>query len=274
MAMHSGFSVRLEGVEFSWDSKTRWRFEDLHLDLASLNRRLPIVGRTGSGKSTLLYVIAAMKWPTSGRITWQLPSGETQSWIAETDSSEQIRAWNALRSRHFGFAFQDGTLLPFLTVGENLQYPLIRAGVSRRKAGQRARQQLSDVLLDHEKTEIEDILRKFPRTLSGGQRQRAALAQAMVRDPLVLFADEPTGNLDLKTQREVMQCVMSWLEGLSDRAFVWVTHHEDDAAIYGARRSLEVFHPKSGAETAYHWIEVDKRRRSPIGFSSSPGMAG
>lgn len=252
------FLLTLKDLEFSWTSDTTWRFPELTLDFRDLNWRLPIIGRTGFGKSTLLYVIAAMKRQSRGTITWQFPRQTPISWSGSRSGWGKARQWHALRSRWFSFAFQDSTLLPYLTVEENLVYPLRHAGVTLGEARARARQTLHSMLLPQEK--INEFLHRYPGTLSGGQRQRVALAKAMVREPAVLFADEPTGSLDHETRNEVMERVMGWLAARrGQRAFVWVTHHKDDPWNYDAPKALRVNHPNDPVpfrmEQTRHGIE-------------------
>lgn len=234
------FEVVLDDVRYSWNNRDIWRV-DARLDFRKLRGRVPVVGRSGNGKTTLLYIIAGLKWPLSGTITWRLSDGSEWSW--GRSGALPVRAdWAAFR-RRIGFAFQDSTLLPHLTVGENLRYPLILDGVPRRDAEMKARDILDRMLIDHERKDrwvVDDMLAKFPMQLSGGQRKRAALAQAMMRDPDVLFADEPAGSLDHKTAAEVRLCILGWLDRLpGQRAFVWVTHHRSDPAEYGAEAEIE-----------------------------------
>lgn len=251
----SNFYAILRGVEISWDGETTWNFPELEIDFTALNWRLPIIGRTGCGKSTLLYVLAAMKRQSAGAINWKLP-GRPKAiiWNGTIASGADARAWHGARNECFSFAFQESALLPYLTVEENLLYPLLHAGLDLRSATTRVEQTLETVLVPQRES-MKEMRCRFPRTLSGGQRQRFALAKAMAREPAVLFADEPTGSLDFETRAEVMQRVVDWLDAKpGQRAFVWVTHHRDDPATYGAPWALQVNHP--GQEKPFIWQDV------------------
>jgi putative ABC transport system ATP-binding protein len=249
------FGVRLENVDISWGAvDARWHYRDLAIDFATLNYRLPIVGLTGGGKSTLLYVLAAIKWADAGTITWQLPGEAPKVWQGDQDRRHRTRAWHALRTQHFGFTFQDGTLLPFLKVRENLEYPLLRAGRNKVQAAAEAASRLEKILVGDET--VAAILAKFPRELSGGQRRRVALAKAMVRNPTVLFADEPTASLDACSRADVMTCVMAWLTEANhckQRAVVWVTHDEQAPLMYDARSVLRIRPSDLNQSAPYKW---------------------
>ena len=143
-----------------------------------------LVGRSGSGKSTLLNLIGGIDVPTAGEI---LVDG-----LALARATESTRT--LFRRRHVGFVFQFFNLIPTLTVGENLRLPLELNGRPRETARARVRSVLADVgLVDRESA--------FPEHLSGGEQQRVAVARALVHEPLLVLADEPTGNLDLDTGR-------------------------------------------------------------------------
>jgi len=163
-----------------------------------------IVGASGAGKSTLLALLAGLDVPTSGR-----------SWLAGRDLTafdEDGRA--ALRARHVGFVFQSFHLVPSLTALENVMLPLELA--RRRDARAAAREVLARVGLG-ERTG------HYPRQLSGGEQQRVAIARAFVTRPDVLFADEPTGNLDAATGARIMDLLFG-LNAASGTTLVLVTH--------------------------------------------------
>ena len=149
---------------------------------------LAIMGRSGSGKSTMLNIIGCLDRPTAGRY---LVGGRDVSEFNDRDLSD-------VRGRQIGFIFQSFNLIPQLTVLENLEVPLLyqdKVGPeSRAKADKLARRVGLDGRLDHKPTE-----------LSGGQQQRVAIARSMMNDPLFLLADEPTGNLDSKTEQEILE---------------------------------------------------------------------
>lgn len=215
------------------------------------NNKLPLMGRTGSGKSTLLNLMSAMDLPVQGTVSWTFPDGEAIKWDRRGLTSATA---SMLRSKYFGFAFQDSTLIPHLNVLDNLCYPLQLKRVSQRDAISRAQERLDAVLIDNE--EVSDISMRYPSQLSGGQRQRVALAQAMIHDPNVLFADEPTGSLDSITRRQVMRVLYNWVDEEPDRrSMLWVTHHDTDPAEAGLTKRLFIDDgicdwdpPLSGAE--------------------------
>lgn len=148
---------------------------------------LAIMGQSGCGKSTLLQLIGALETPTGGRIIFDGAD------LAQMND----RALSRFRNRHVGFVFQAYNLLPELTVLDNVALPLYYAGVGKRERRERAMQALRQVGL-------EDRSHHQPAELSGGQEQRAAIARALVSQPQIVRADEPTGNLDSHTRDQVI----------------------------------------------------------------------
>ena len=146
-----------------------------------------ILGKSGSGKSTLLNLISGIDVPDSGQI-----------WVEAQDlTALSERDRTLFRRAHIGFVFQFFNLIPTLTVGENVSLPLELNHISRSRALDQSREMLDAVaLLDRWDT--------FPEKLSGGEQQRVALARALVHDPLLILADEPTGNLDEETGAQMM----------------------------------------------------------------------
>jgi putative ABC transport system ATP-binding protein len=177
-----------------------------------------IVGPSGAGKSTLLALLAGLDEPTSGKV-W-LGTAEL------TALDEDGRA--ALRNREVGFVFQSFHLLPSLTAVENVMLPLELHGAPG--AAARARQALVDVGLEHR-------LRHYPKQLSGGEKQRVAIARAFVAGPSLLFADEPTGNLDNKTGAKILDLLFE-LNSKAGTTLVLVTHDLEAAARCGATIEL------------------------------------
>ena len=169
-----------------------------------------IVGASGSGKSTLLGLLAGMDVPSGGEI-WL--DGES---LNELDEDQRAR----LRAEKVGFVFQSFQLLPALTARENVMLPLELAGVS--DAEEIAEQFLVEVGLG-------ERLSHYPTTLSGGEQQRVAIARAFARQPRILFADEPTGNLDTRTGERVIELLFE-LNGRASTTLVLVTHDERLAA--------------------------------------------
>jgi putative ABC transport system ATP-binding protein len=182
-----------------------------HVNLAiAPGETAAIVGPSGAGKSTLLALLAGLDEPTSGRV-W-LNGAEL------TALDEDGRA--SLRSREVGFVFQSFHLLPSLTAIENVLLPLELLGAPN--AAERARAALRDVGL-------EQRLRHYPKQLSGGEKQRVAIARAFVTSPSLLFADEPTGNLDNKTGERILKLLFE-LNAAAGTTLVLVTHDLDAAA--------------------------------------------
>lgn len=177
---------------------------------------LAILGASGSGKSTLLGLLAGLDVPTRGEVYW---NGEN---IFALD--EDARA--ALRGRLAGFVFQSFHLLPALTAWENVMLPLELAGAPD------ARQRARDIL---ERVGLGERLSHYPRQLSGGEQQRVAVARAFVTRPAILFADEPTGNLDEVTGARVIDLLFD-LNREQGTTLVLVTH--DPALAHRCQRRL------------------------------------
>ena len=184
----------------------------------SLNRgeTLAIVGESGSGKSTLLNQLAGMEKPTKGgvRIT-----GVPISRLDERQLAE-------FRQKHLGFVFQSYNLLPNLNAIENVAMPLMFRGVPKRKRETIARAMLKRVGLGKR-------MNHYPAQMSGGQQQRVGIARAFAARPQVVFADEPTGNLDSKTKTEVIDMICSFARDFN-QTIVLVTH-DDNMAQYADR---------------------------------------
>src|SRR4051795_13282789 len=145
-----------------------------------------VMGPSGSGKSTLMHILAALDTPTSGTVTI---AGQDVGSLSDTDVT-------LLRRRHIGFVFQFFNLLPMLTAEENIKLPLSIAG-------EKPDHEFFERLLD--RVGLDDRRHHRPSELSGGQQQRVAIARALVSQPTVVFADEPTGNLDSKTGGEILE---------------------------------------------------------------------
>lgn len=174
-----------------------------------------IMGSSGSGKSTLMNILGCLDRPSSGRY-----------WLAGEDVSRLGRGELAeIRNRRIGFVFQNFNLLPRTSALENVELPLVYAGVRRKQ-----RTALSTAAL--ERVGLGQRLQHRPSQLSGGQQQRVAIARAIVNEPALLLADEPTGNLDSKNSASVMALFQElWVEGLT---VLYVTH-EPDVARYAER---------------------------------------
>ncbi|PST48851.1 macrolide ABC transporter ATP-binding protein [Bifidobacterium callitrichos] len=175
-----------------------------------------IYGESGSGKSTLLNQLAGMEKPTRGGVRI---GGVIVSALDERELA-------AFRQRHLGFVFQSYNLLPNLNAVENVAMPLMFRGVPKERREAAARGILKRVGLGKRLTH-------YPTQMSGGQQQRVGIARAFVAKPEVVFADEPTGNLDSKTKVDVMEMICSFARDL-DQTIVLVTH-DDNMAQYADR---------------------------------------
>ena len=175
-----------------------------------------VMGPSGSGKSTLLHVIAGIVPPDAGTVVYD---GRELSAMGDAERS-------ALRRSEFGFVFQFGQLVPELTCVENVALPLRLNGVSRKEAERTA-------LSWMERLEVDDVRRKRPGEVSGGQGQRVAVARALVTNPRVLFADEPTGALDSLNGERVMELLTD--AARSTNAAVVLVTHEARVAAYSDR---------------------------------------
>ena len=240
------WSLEFSGIRVKWGDNTVLENCAATLEFGTdYTNMLPILGPSGSGKSSIMNIFAALKWPDAGNIRWKFPGERGEfTWGAER-SKEKYHCLNQLHQNYFGFAFQNSALLPYLTVEQNLTYPLEITGISREKWQDYIKEALGMVILE-ENENAEDFLPKYPHQLSGGEKQRIAIAQAVVKQPVVLFADEPTGNLDEKNREHVMKSVKKWVDGGQGKcAFIWVTHHEDEPSMYSDGRKLRIIEEKN-----------------------------
>ena len=192
---------------------------DLTLDVGE-GEFLALMGPSGSGKTTLLNLIAGLDQPTAGVIT----VGENV--ISEMSESELAR-W---RTRHVGFIFQFYYLLPVLTAYENVELPLLLLPLTK----EQRRKQVETAL---DLVRLTDRMSHRPGQLSGGQQQRVGIARAMVTDPELIVADEPTGDLDTKSADEVLT-LMEILRSQLNKTIIMVTH--DPKAAEYARQTLHL----------------------------------
>ncbi|MGH7559422.1 MAG: ABC transporter ATP-binding protein [Gemmatimonadales bacterium] len=175
------------------------------------NEYVAVMGPSGSGKSTLMNVIGCLDTPTAG-----------EYWLNGQEVSRMPDdALARVRNREIGFVFQTFNLLPRASALQNVELPLVYAGVSARARRDRARNAL-------ERVGLGDRMGHRPNELSGGQRQRVAIARALVNEPAILLADEPTGNLDSGTSEEIMRVFERLHE--QDQTVIMVTHEAEIAA--------------------------------------------
>src|SRR6266567_2235484 len=177
---------------------------------------LALMGPSGSGKSTLLHIIAGIDRPTNGQCVVQ---GMDLTRLNESELAD----W---RNQNVGFVFQTFNLIPVLTAYENVELPLLLTRLAGRERRKR-------VLTALELVGLADRARHLPKQLSGGQEQRAAIARALVTDPSLIVADEPTGNLDSHSAHEVLD-ILQMLSRQIGKTVIMVTH-DPKAAAYGSR---------------------------------------
>jgi putative ABC transport system ATP-binding protein len=192
---------------------------DINLDVAA-GDYVSLMGPSGSGKTTLLNIIAGIDSPTAGRV---LMEGTD---IAELDDAE-LATW---RTSHVGLVFQQYNLLPVLTAVENVELPLL---LFEMKKDERRRRSLDALTI----VGLSDRANHYPRQMSGGEEQRTAVARALVTDPKLIIADEPTGNLDASAARNVLD-LLHLLNAELGRTILMVTH--DPAAAGRAKRLVRL----------------------------------
>jgi len=184
---------------------------------------MALMGPSGSGKTTLLNLIAGLDRPTSGTV-------EVCNQDLGASSEGQLAKW---RARHIGFIFQLYNLIPVLTAYENVELPLTLTSLSRRERAEHVKVALEVVGLS-------DRMDHYPRQLSGGQEQRVSIARAIVTDPTLIVADEPTGDLDAKSATEILD-LMQRLNTEFEKTIVMVTHDPNAAA-----RAKRIVHLEKG----------------------------
>jgi putative ABC transport system ATP-binding protein len=210
--MDKDIVIGLRGItrEFNLGEETIYALKGIDLDICK-NEYVALMGPSGSGKSTLMNIIGCLDTPTAGTY---LLGGNDVSQAHDNDLA-------AIRNKQIGFIFQTFNLIPRLTTLENVALPLIYAGWKKQDRDERALQVLEQVGLA-------DRVKHKPNELSGGQRQRVAVARALVNNPSLILADEPTGNLDTKTSYEIMKLFEEI--HANGNTLVVVTHEEDIAA--------------------------------------------
>lgn len=175
-----------------------------------------IIGPSGSGKTTLLNIVAGLLTPTHGEVTVDGTS------LYKLNRRDRV----AFRRKIFGFVFQAFNLIPYLTASENVQVPLYLAGIKKKRQEHLAREFL-------ERVGLKDKGSRFPSQLSIGEQQRVAIARALANSPRVIFADEPTGNLDVKNGKEVMR----YIKELNERGVtILLVTHDSEMADFAQRK--------------------------------------
>jgi putative ABC transport system ATP-binding protein len=203
--------IEMKGIIKTYYQNTENELEILHgIDLDVFNGEfLSIVGASGSGKSTLMNILGALDRPTSGNYFLDhLPM----------DKVKDDRL-SAIRNQKIGFVFQTFNLIPRSTALKNVALPMLYGGISRHQRQEKAMELLRLV-------EMEDRCQHRPNELSGGQKQRVAIARAMANDPSIILADEPTGALDTKTGRMVMD-IFHRLNQEQGKTIILITHNPD-----------------------------------------------
>ncbi|MFZ0737327.1 MAG: ABC transporter ATP-binding protein [Candidatus Acidiferrales bacterium] len=218
MASNHDFAIRAERVSrhYEMGSALIRAVDDVTLGIHT-GEFLALLGSSGSGKSTLLNLMAGLDRPTSGAL---FAHDEN---LAEMSPLELAR----YRGKTVGMVFQSFNLLPRMTLEENVELPLRLAEVDRVDRAARVREAL-------ERVHLENRMGHRPSQLSGGEQQRAALARALVNRPKILFADEPTGNLDSATGEEIMK-LLSEIQGSLGMTIVMVTHERPLAERFAHR---------------------------------------
>lgn len=218
MTTGNGVAVRAERVSrhYEMGATVIRAVDDISLDVRT-GEFVALLGSSGSGKSTLLNLMAGLDRPTRGAI---LANGRN---LSEMHSLELAR----YRSKTVGMVFQSFNLLPRMTLEENVELPLRLAEVDRADRGKRVADALERVRLDKRMTHR-------PSEMSGGEQQRAALARALVNRPTMLFADEPTGNLDSTTGETIMR-LLKEIQGSLGMTIVMVTHERPLAERFADR---------------------------------------
>lgn len=202
------------------------------------NEYVALMGASGSGKSTLMNILGALDTPTSGRYLLNRRD------VAQLSDDELA----IIRNKEIGFVFQTFNLLPRSTALENVMLPLVYSGMPKSERIEKAKIAL-------EKVQLSDRMYHKPSELSGGQRQRVAVARALVNEPTLLLADEPTGNLDTTTSIEIM----GLFEKLHDQGnTIVVITHEEDIALH-ARRIIRLV---DGL------VQSDEVNKNPISVAS------
>lgn len=212
--------ISLSGIQKRYElgEQVVYALRDINVQIQR-GEYVALMGPSGSGKSTLMNIIGCLDTPTAG--TYILNGKEVSS-MSDSELSH-------IRNMEIGFVFQTFNLLSRLTALDNVALPLVYAGVSKKERTERAKAALNDVGLS-------DRMSHKPNELSGGQRQRVAVARSLINNPSILLADEPTGNLDTNTSKEIM-ALFDEIHAKGN-TIILVTHEEDIARY--AKRMVRV----------------------------------
>ena len=210
--------ISLEDVSLAFDDGRITALRNVHVSVAR-GEAVAVVGRSGSGKTTLFHVICGIRRPSSGVVRWNGMPVTTP------------RAWTALRRSSIGIVFQDFNLFPTLTARENVELALFGIVSSQSERRRRAEAALEKVALSERAAHL-------PHQLSGGERQRVAIARSLVKKPLLILADEPTGNLDSSNSAAIMDLLFE-LHATQGATLLMVTHARDQALRCGRRLEMK-----------------------------------
>ncbi len=214
--------------------------DDISLDIAA-GEFISIIGPSGSGKSTLMHILGCLDSPTAGSI-------KLDGVMIQNTSARELASF---RNRKIGFVFQFFNLLPKLSVLQNVELPMIYSGIAGRERRERSMAALEAVGMGNR-------AKHRPSQLSGGQQQRAAIARALVNNPRIVFADEPTGNLDSHTG----EAILALFRKLSQegRTIVLVTHDPEIAAV--TPRRIEIRDGKIAVKIDLALAGLDRQARA------------
>ena len=204
--------------EYKMGDETVYANDGITLDIDK-GEFVAIVGKSGSGKSTLMNIIGALDVPTSGTY---LLGGKNVGKLSDNQLAD-------IRNKMIGFVFQQYNLLPRMSIMENVELPLLYAHVSAREREKRAMEAL-------EKVGLGEKAKQMPKQLSGGQQQRVSIARALAADPSLILADEPTGALDSKTSRQVLDFFKKIHE--DGNTVIMITH--DNSIAVEAKRVIRI----------------------------------
>lgn len=213
--------IHIENLQkiFQTDEVETWALNEVNLDVKT-GEFVAIMGPSGCGKSTLLNIIGLLDTPTRGKY---ILNGTNVSRMKENNRVE-------VRKGTIGFVFQSFNLIDELTVAENIELPLLYMGIEKVERRERVKKAMERMGIAHRSNH-------FPAQLSGGQQQRAAIARAVIANPKIILADEPTGNLDSKNGKEVMELLKELHK--DGTTIVMVTHSQHDAQY--ANRVVKLF---------------------------------